>query len=517
MRSSILIVLIASQLLPFRASPAKASFSYGDFVDADGLTLHGSAHPESGRLRLTPAISDQLGVAWRTDKQMVAAGFETTIHFQILDPGNGGADEISLLIQNTGPDFAGPNMEVIPRVSVELDTWDNSGSGLADPNDNHVAIDYTVANGQREVTVGTSTAIPQLDDGAIHVLRVRYVTETVTVFFDDSISPALSVQLNIADTLTLADGSAWIGVYAATGSAFESHDILAWSFTSGAAQTPTRTPTTPPSVTAPPTPSDTPVRTDSPTTTPTPTVTVNPTFAACTGNCDADPIVGINELVQGVNIANGILPIAACTAFDTNSDGSVAVNELVAAVNNALYGCGVQPPTHPPTVTATPLPTSTATPSPSATLTLTITPTRSVTGTPTRTNTPPTSCESDFDDEDALCGYLGKVSSSNCGKILCPFSCRDLANTTLAAAWGVFDGEIIAIVEFSPDFQIALYAVRTGPKSAEIYGSSDIDGGNFNTFAEGTITLNSAKQVTIRVTGALFVCTPFTFNGTFDA
>lgn len=36
----------------------------------------------------------------------------------------------------------------------------------------------------------------------------------------------------------------------------------------------------------------------------------------------------------------GEAPLDLCPPFDANGDGRVAINELIAAVNNALYGCG---------------------------------------------------------------------------------------------------------------------------------------------------------------------------------
>ncbi len=69
--------------------------------------------------------------------------------------------------------------------------------------------------------------------------------------------------------------------------------------------------------------------------TPTPTATPAP---ACTGDCNGDGVVAINELILGVNIALGA-PVAGCAAIDTNGDGEVAINELIAAVGRALSGC----------------------------------------------------------------------------------------------------------------------------------------------------------------------------------
>jgi hypothetical protein len=113
--------------------------------------------------------------------------------------------------------------------------------------------------------------------------------------------------------------------------------------TATATDTPTMTET--PTVTETPTetatPTDTPTPTETPTTTPTDTATATPTITPipCAGDCDAGGTVGVNELVQAVNIALGQLPPTACVAADRDRNGEVSVNELVAAVGNALNGC----------------------------------------------------------------------------------------------------------------------------------------------------------------------------------
>jgi hypothetical protein len=74
---------------------------------------------------------------------------------------------------------------------------------------------------------------------------------------------------------------------------------------------------------------------------------------ACSGDCNGDGTVAIDELVRGVGIALGSSGLDACPAFDTSADDAVSIAELIAAVDAALTGC--------PSVTPTP----TATPSPS--------------------------------------------------------------------------------------------------------------------------------------------------------
>jgi hypothetical protein len=60
---------------------------------------------------------------------------------------------------------------------------------------------------------------------------------------------------------------------------------------------------------------------------------------SCTGDCNADGTVSINELIRGVNIALGNVEPSECDSFDDNGDGQVSINELVRAVSNALTDC----------------------------------------------------------------------------------------------------------------------------------------------------------------------------------
>jgi hypothetical protein len=61
--------------------------------------------------------------------------------------------------------------------------------------------------------------------------------------------------------------------------------------------------------------------------------------ALCTGDCNNDLAVRVNELVLGVGIALDRTPLSECPSFDVNRNLMVSINELVEAVNNALRGC----------------------------------------------------------------------------------------------------------------------------------------------------------------------------------
>jgi len=82
--------------------------------------------------------------------------------------------------------------------------------------------------------------------------------------------------------------------------------------------------------------------------------------AACVGDCNNDGLVTVDELVHGVNIALGELPLSGCPAFDADSSGDVTVNELIVGVSNAVNVCPSEAtPTMTPTPTTSPTPTAT--------------------------------------------------------------------------------------------------------------------------------------------------------------
>ncbi|MGD9764126.1 MAG: hypothetical protein AB7V27_10465 [Candidatus Binatia bacterium] len=231
------------------------------------------------------------------------------------------------------------------------------------------------------------------------------------------------------------------------------------------------------------------------------TATPNPTLAACAGNCNADAIVSVNELVTGVNIALGVSGVSACRTMDQNGNERVEVNELIAAVSNALLGCGPRP-TSPPTRTRSETPTATSSPPPTSTATATLTATHTVSSTPTRSATPtrtatstrrptrtrtvtptPFVCPHVFTDQlgprAALCGYEGPFNLT-CGL------------PDLFGRW-VSDGELV--VGIMEDITPTLYigARPTAARRATLFGwSTDA----FQTYTPmgGTMELQSNGQ-----------------------
>lgn len=66
---------------------------------------------------------------------------------------------------------------------------------------------------------------------------------------------------------------------------------------------------------------------------------LRPTMPICTGDCNRNGEVTINELLTMVSSALGNTQVTACTAGDAGRDGAITINEILQAVNNALGGC----------------------------------------------------------------------------------------------------------------------------------------------------------------------------------
>jgi hypothetical protein len=59
----------------------------------------------------------------------------------------------------------------------------------------------------------------------------------------------------------------------------------------------------------------------------------------CAGDCGGTGTVSVDEIILGVRIALGEMPMSDCLPMDSDHDGVVTVSDLVAAINSALSGC----------------------------------------------------------------------------------------------------------------------------------------------------------------------------------
>ncbi len=234
-KTPVCLVILASATLQ-----ARADFRYSpDFSTIEGLALVGDASHIAKKLRLAPAESSQVGGAWYVlDKQQVEDGFLTVFRFRMTETGGiGAADGLAFVVQNDSESALGGTGSAmgfapIPNsIAVAFDTFFNRGEG--DPNDNHIAVHTrgTDTNSQdHEYSLGETTDIPDFSDGNIHDVKIKYSHGLLRVYLDDFMKPVLTVSVDLAATLDLDSGRAWVGFTASTGGVSANHDILRWSF-----------------------------------------------------------------------------------------------------------------------------------------------------------------------------------------------------------------------------------------------------------------------------------------------
>lgn len=202
---------------------------------AGGLTFNGSAAfsgPGNAFIRLTPSAPSQAGSVWLTSKRPVNLGFRTSFFFRIRNPGGiEGADGFAFVIQNDstaalGAAGGGIGYDGIPKsIAVEFDTFQNGWGGVSDPDNNHISIhtNGVGANSADEAfSLGSTSAIPNISDGAVHFVRIGSFLGTMTVELDGVI--VLTVPVSLTPALD-ASAKAYFGFTAATGAGYEEHDI----------------------------------------------------------------------------------------------------------------------------------------------------------------------------------------------------------------------------------------------------------------------------------------------------
>jgi len=241
----IVYIILGSILVAAMTTSALADFSYPDFTSSNGLNLVGNASVYSDRLRVTSASSYQTGAAWYTAKQSIESGFSTTFQFQITNVYGG--DGFAFVIQNHSLTAMGglggllgyggdpelyPHLgEGIPSsLAVEFDMPINPEFG--DPVNNHISVQTRgdLPNSPRHIySLGETSNISTMADGALHLVRLEYNPGLLNIYFDGS--NVLNISMDISSTLSLDEGSAWVGFTGATGSAYENHDIVNWSYT----------------------------------------------------------------------------------------------------------------------------------------------------------------------------------------------------------------------------------------------------------------------------------------------
>jgi hypothetical protein len=209
------------------------------------LRLVGNAVTQGERVRLTTTAIGQVGAAWSTDRVNVQQPFTASFRFQITDTRvGGGADGIAFVIQNESSSSLGINgggigYDGIPNsLAVEFDTSQTlvrtpPMTMVGDPNTHHIGVHTRGEDPNRadeKFRIGKPYDSPNLKDGRPHAARIKYRSGQLDIYLDDPDIPVLTVRVNLATTLRLANGTAWIGLTAATGNYTEQHEVwsMAW-------------------------------------------------------------------------------------------------------------------------------------------------------------------------------------------------------------------------------------------------------------------------------------------------
>lgn len=239
MFSSILFLVTAVEVGNAPAfSNGPNGVQYPGFCSSSGLNLVNDAFLEGTRLRLTEPDIYERAAAWDLSKPCVAGGFSTLFQFQIDSVGTDGADGFAFVIQNEGDNVVGFSGNAlgyagIPNsLAVEFDIHTNSW----DPNGNHISVQSRglLPNSSDSVwSLGLNTGIPNLEDGRVHTVRIDYVPGTLTVYLDDLAHPIIAAPIDLAASLNLDNGRAWVGFGAGSGEFVATQDILNWSFVEG--------------------------------------------------------------------------------------------------------------------------------------------------------------------------------------------------------------------------------------------------------------------------------------------
>ncbi len=214
----------------------QSGFEFVDFSSSDSVVLLGNARLKDGFLRLTEAEQFKVGGAWYAFPVRVDGGFETVFDFRI---DRDGRDGIAFVIQNNSLAALGSTAQYIGynipnSLAVEFDTHRNGGYG--DTNANHISIQTrgTLTNSPNHAySLGYSDTIPALSDNQVHTAKIVYGRGRLSVYIDNMQAPVLNVMVDLAETLSLHNGHAFVGFTASTRAGLvETHDIMAWSFAS---------------------------------------------------------------------------------------------------------------------------------------------------------------------------------------------------------------------------------------------------------------------------------------------
>ncbi len=268
-------------LCALSATASAQSFSYADFSSTAGLTQVLSTANPSNVMRVHEvghAGGDNMGAVWYSNPVSVVTGFDTTFEFAISGAGSG--DGMAFVIQNditagysgmTGASSIGRHasaigygrfvnepgsMSIENALVIEIDHYLNANAPAADPildpDNNHISIHTGGAGETRhneDHSIGradsSTLGFTDLNNGTTHTMRIVYVPGTLEVYFNGNL--VITTPYNFASGGTWIDSgtpvgglnliggtSMYVGFTASSGGSSQNHDVLSWSFDSGA-------------------------------------------------------------------------------------------------------------------------------------------------------------------------------------------------------------------------------------------------------------------------------------------
>lgn len=229
-------------------------------IDEKQFQLVSDSHFFESSLRLTRARVFERGAIWSNYKYDVTSNFEAEIIFKI-DNGNNnniddgsqpGADGLAFVIQNhdknvMGRYGGGIGFEGIPNsIAIELDLFQNNENNYGDPNGHHLAIftNGIEENTSKHTSEDSELALALLEndlmvDGSTYKIKINFnkqtnvLTTRLTDEDDNQIGLLVADNLNLETLLDLDfDRFAMIGITSATGSAYQKHEIIDFTFCS---------------------------------------------------------------------------------------------------------------------------------------------------------------------------------------------------------------------------------------------------------------------------------------------
>jgi len=222
-----------------------ASDKYDPIANPNGpLILHNSASITSEVARLTPAVGGSKGSLFNREYVVLPAdrSFSTYFVFKIhggggYPPGWGDGFVFTVQKKTNQPSGEGGSLgyaDLAPSIAVKFDTWKNDEHG--DPSDNNIAIlkDGKISPALKSHDVSKTTN--DFKSGEHHVW-IDYNGSNATLEIrlnKNSERPELAeLSYPLPDTLANILGTelVYVGFTAATGGAFQNHDILKWYFT----------------------------------------------------------------------------------------------------------------------------------------------------------------------------------------------------------------------------------------------------------------------------------------------